>query len=196
MQITYTDNSTVDAGLIDSYTKSQIDTIAGGKVDKVTGYSLIADTSITRLANTSGNNTGDQDISGLLKLDQTTPQTLTGTFTFPNIKGNIPLYTETLTDLGTVSSGTVTLDCAVSRNWKVTIGGAVTLAFSNVPTGAFVTPLTLRITMPVAYTITYPASVKWNYGIIPTLSTTKKNKITFVTSDDGTTFDSGKVGEY
>ena len=37
----------------------------GNKVDKVTGSSLITDASITRLANTSGTNTGDQDLSSL-----------------------------------------------------------------------------------------------------------------------------------
>ena len=42
--------------------KTAIGTI-GDKVDKVTGYSLIADSDILRLANTEGTNTGDQDLS-------------------------------------------------------------------------------------------------------------------------------------
>ena len=48
------------------------------KVDKLAGSSLIEDTSIIRLANTSGSNTGDQDLSALatkanvLELDNTT----------------------------------------------------------------------------------------------------------------------------
>ena len=49
-----------------------------GKVDKVSGSSLIADTSIIRLADTSGENTGDQDLSGKLDKNTTiTPDTKT-----------------------------------------------------------------------------------------------------------------------
>jgi hypothetical protein len=42
---------------------NSVATALNNKVDKVTGSSLIQDTSITRLANTSGTNTGDQDLS-------------------------------------------------------------------------------------------------------------------------------------
>ena len=42
---------------------SATQTALNNKVDKVTGSSLIQDTSITRLADTSGTNTGDQDLS-------------------------------------------------------------------------------------------------------------------------------------
>ena len=42
---------------------NSVATALNNKVDKVTGSSLIQDTSITRLADTSGTNTGDQDLS-------------------------------------------------------------------------------------------------------------------------------------
>ena len=64
-----TDYSNIDADnivlLVDNSISISDDTQVSldGKVDKVTGSSLIADTSITRLANTSGTNTGDQDIN-------------------------------------------------------------------------------------------------------------------------------------
>jgi hypothetical protein len=38
--------------------------------------------------NLSGTNTGDQDLSGYMKLDQTTPQTTVGTFRFPKVLVN------------------------------------------------------------------------------------------------------------
>jgi len=46
------------------------------------------DTALTRLADTSGTNTGDQDISGKMNIDQTTPQTMVGGFTFPSVGVN------------------------------------------------------------------------------------------------------------
>jgi len=42
--------------------------------------SNITETDITNLSNLSGENTGDQDLSGYMKLDQTNPQTTIGTF--------------------------------------------------------------------------------------------------------------------
>jgi len=79
-----TDYSNIDADnivlLVDNSISISDDTQVSldGKVDKVTGSSLIADTSITRLANTSGTNTGDQDLSGKLDKNTTiTPSTKT-----------------------------------------------------------------------------------------------------------------------
>ena len=79
-----TDYSNIDADnivlLVDNSISISDDTQVSldGKVDKVTGSSLIADTSITRLANTSGENTGDQDLSGKLDKNTTiTPSTKT-----------------------------------------------------------------------------------------------------------------------
>jgi hypothetical protein len=45
-------------------TPSDLSAGLSGKVDKETGKSLISDSDITRLADTSGTNTGDQDLSG------------------------------------------------------------------------------------------------------------------------------------
>jgi len=79
-----TDYSNIDADnivlLVDNSISISDDTQVSldGKVDKVSGSSLIADTSITRLANTSGENTGDQDLSGKLDKNTTiTPSTKT-----------------------------------------------------------------------------------------------------------------------
>ena len=53
-------------GWVIGYTKSAIDTLLGNKVDKVAGSRLITSTESTILGNTSGTNTGDQDLSNLV----------------------------------------------------------------------------------------------------------------------------------
>ena len=79
-----TDYSNIDADnivlLVDNSISISDDTQVSldGKVDKVSGSSLIEDTSIIRLADTSGENTGDQDLSGKLDKNTTiTPDTKT-----------------------------------------------------------------------------------------------------------------------
>jgi len=79
-----TDYSNIDADnivlLVDNSISISDDTQVSldGKVDKVSGSSLIEDTSIIRLADTSGTNTGDQDLSGKLDKNTTiTPDTKT-----------------------------------------------------------------------------------------------------------------------
>ena len=52
-----------------------------GKVDKVTGKSLVLDTEITKLSAISGTNTGDQDLNGLMPISG---GTFTGTATGDN----------------------------------------------------------------------------------------------------------------
>jgi hypothetical protein len=51
-----------------------------------TQYSFYSPSFPIWASNVYGTNTGDQDLSGLLNIDQTTPQTTVGTFTFPQIK--------------------------------------------------------------------------------------------------------------
>jgi len=79
------DNTTDALKPVSTATQTALD----AKVDKVTGSSLITDASITRLANTSGTNTGDQDLSSFatntnlaLKANIASP-TFTGTATIP-----------------------------------------------------------------------------------------------------------------
>jgi len=71
---TYTDNTVIDAGQIEGYTTAEIDEMVIGKVDKVEGKALstndFTDDIENRLANTSGTNTGDQDLSGLIPISQ------------------------------------------------------------------------------------------------------------------------------
>jgi len=64
-----------------SITTEQTTTALALKVDKVTGSSLIADTSITRLVNTSGTNTGDQTVITAAQASEITANTAKVSYT-------------------------------------------------------------------------------------------------------------------
>jgi hypothetical protein len=123
-----------------TYTKTQVDTALGEKVDKVTGKSLIADTEIARLAaitgtNTgdettatiktklgiatlSGSNTGDQDLSGIL----TDIETLTGSINdFPDAE-TIITETDIINNL-TTGGTTKPLSAEMGKSLKGLIDG-------------------------------------------------------------------------
>ena len=111
--------------------------------------------------------------------------------------GNISRYTETLIDLGSINNATATLNLNNGRIFKMAVtGSTATIAFSNIPIGTVQTSVTLYISMSSAYTVAYPTSVKWNYGVIPTLSTTKVNQLIFVSYDNGVSWFADKVGEF
>src|SRR5579862_9808902 len=57
---------------------------------------------------------------------------------------------------------TTTLDLSVANVWTMfSLGQSTTIAFSNVPSGAFSSRVTLLFNLTGAYTITWPASVIW-----------------------------------
>jgi hypothetical protein len=101
---------------------------------------------------------------------------------------NIPT---TFTNLGTKSSGTLTLDLATSNVFRVQAGGNFTVAFSNIASTANTAQFwQLEIKSGGSYVITWPASIVWDGGgasnISPVLSldTTVLN---FYTRNNGTT---------
>jgi hypothetical protein len=101
---------------------------------------------------------------------------------------NIPSQ---FTDLGTKTSGTLTLDLGTANVFKVIAGGAFTVAFSNIaPTANTAQFWQLEIKGGGSYVQTWPASVIWDGGgasnISPVLSldTTVLN---FYTRNNGTT---------
>lgn len=104
--------------------------------------------------------------------------------TAPTITGG----RETQASLGT---GAITIDCATGNVFSINLTANVTsIAFSNVPTSGTAYALTLSVTIGGAYTITWPAAVKWPGGTAPTLSSTVSKVDTFVlyTFDAGTTW--------
>jgi hypothetical protein len=88
---------------------------------------------------------------------------LSGTFL---TKAAVAGYRETLVTLGT--SGTATLDFAVSNAWFINPTGAVTIVFSNFPAAGTVAPGTL-IVANSSHAITWPAGTKFPGGSAPAL---------------------------
>ena len=88
---------------------------------------------------------------------------------------------------GTISVAT-TIAASDGNIHTFTVGGNITLTLNpNCLTG-FCRTLTLVITNGGAYTITWPASVKWAGGSAPTFTASGVNIVTLITVDAGTTW--------
>jgi hypothetical protein len=84
--------------------------------------------------------------------------------------------------------GTTTCDCSVANEFLLTVSGASTLAFSNVPSASFAKRIRLLITNGSAFVLTFPASVTWIGGIKPTFKASGVDEVEMVTKDAGTTW--------
>jgi hypothetical protein len=91
---------------------------------------------------------------------------------------------------GTISSGTV--DLSTGCFFKETLTANTTYAFSNAkPMQIFQMEITGA--SDAVYTITWPSSVEWAYGISPPSPERNQKYIyTFITSDTGTSFIGGR----
>lgn len=91
-----------------------------------------------------------------------------------------------------ISSGTLTLNCALGNVFAVSLNAAITtLTISNIPTTGNAFGITLAFTMDgTARAVTWPAAVKWSGGTAPTLTSTNAKVDIFVltTWDGGTTW--------
>lgn len=98
-------------------------------------------------------------------------------------------YTEVVTALG-VGSGARALDLSLGNVFTATKNAATTWSFSNVPTVANrAVSCTLILTNGgTAGANTWPASVKWSFGIAPTFIAAGVDILTFMTVDNGTTW--------
>lgn len=101
-----------------------------------------------------------------------------------------------ITSLGPVSeksqalgaiSGTVTIDLSAGLSVSATIGGAVTLAFTGVPTGGSVV-VVLRLTNGGSATVTWPTTISWANSKAPTLTAAGTDMVVLVTDDGGATW--------
>lgn len=84
---------------------------------------------------------------------------------------------EQVQDLGSISSA-VALNPAAGNIIKATVAGAVTFTLNAAETGCRV--LTLMLTNAGAYTITWPAAVKWPGGDAPTFEATGTSLVNLV----------------
>lgn len=98
-----------------------------------------------------------------------------------------------------ISAGTLTLDCSAGNVFAVSLNANITtLTLSNVPASGTAFALTLSLTANgTAYTVTWPASVKWPGGTAPTLTSTTGKVDTFIltTWDGGTTWYAFTAGQ-
>lgn len=88
--------------------------------------------------------------------------------------------------LGTIS-GTVTIDLSAGLSVSATVGGAVTLAFSNVPTGGAVVAV-LRLTNGGSATVTWPTAIAWADSTAPELTAAGRDMVVLATDDGGTSW--------
>jgi hypothetical protein len=96
-------------------------------------------------------------------------------------------YSEKLLTNAT-ATGTVTLDLSVQDVFDLTLSGSTTLAFSNVPTTGKAVSCTVLIRQGgTAYSLTFPASVKFSNDNTPDVSAINKTHIlSFYTVNGGT----------
>jgi hypothetical protein len=78
----------------------------------------------------------------------------------------------TLSALGTLTTGTTTLDLATAQVFTATITAAntITIAFSNAPSAGQTQVVLLRLTDAGGGTIVWPANTKFSAGVAPTLT--------------------------
>jgi|688.fasta_scaffold06632_10 hypothetical protein len=93
----------------------------------------------------------------------------------------------------TISSGTLTLNCALGNVFHVSLNAAITtLTISNIPTTGSAFGITLAFTMDgTARAVTWGAAIKWaSGGTAPTLTSTNNKVDIFclTTWDGGTTW--------
>ena len=86
---------------------------------------------------------------------------------------------------GSISTAT-TIDLENGNVHTATIGGNLTLTFSNPIASGDATSFVLELTNGGAYTLTFPASVDWEGGTAPTLTAAGIDILVFYTRDGGT----------
>lgn len=101
-------------------------------------------------------------------------------------------FKETVSAIGNTGA-TQTFDLEVANVFTATLDQASTFTFSNPPTTGSGGGLSIMLTNPGAFTITWPASVDWEEGVEPTWTVSGLDILGFYTIDAGTTW-LGKQG--
>lgn len=87
------------------------------------------------------------------------------------------------------------IDVSTANAFSKTISGNTTFTVSNVPASGTLCAFTLDLTNGGAYTITWWSGVKWAGGSAPTLTASGRDRLVFMTTDGGTTWDGAVVGK-
>lgn len=85
-------------------------------------------------------------------------------------------------------SSATAIDQAEGNYFTKTIAANTTFTITNVPSGTVSSGFVLELTNGGAYTVTFPASVKWAGGAAPTLTASGVDVLVFITDDNGTTW--------
>lgn len=101
-------------------------------------------------------------------------------YTLAEISG----YTLAKTSLANVSA-TTTLDLANANFFSAEVSGSVSWVFANPPTSTVAAGFILELTNGGGYTNTWPTAVKWPNGIVPVLTSSGTDVLTFITDDGG-----------
>jgi hypothetical protein len=83
-------------------------------------------------------------------------------------------------------SGATPIDWSAGGYQTMTVGAAATLSFTNLPTTGLAQGLTLEITNGAAFTLTWPAGIKWPSASAPTLTTSGVDIVELVCRDGST----------
>lgn len=104
--------------------------------------------------------------------------------------GKLDLFTTTLKriDKGAIS-GAQSLDLSLGNCFTLTVSGALTPTFINPPAGTFLLGFILVINNGGSAAITWPASVKWPSGLVPSLTVAGRDVLVFISVDGGATWD-------
>jgi len=86
------------------------------------------------------------------------------------------------------------IDLATGIQFSKTISGATTFTIANVPATGSTTIFSLELTNGGSAVITWWASIKWAAATAPTLTTSGRDLLTFITHDGGTTWSGAVFG--
>ena len=160
----------------------QITVAANGRISAVTNVSISIPTDTSNASNITTGTLPSGRLTGAY-----TGVTSVGTLTGLSISGKISEVMNTVTAV----VGTTTLDLSTNSVYKIIMAANTTLAFSNPPASGIEQGFKLYAnTNNGSNTITWPASVKWQYGAEPTQTTTanKTDVYAFTTNDGGSTY--------
>lgn len=86
------------------------------------------------------------------------------------------------------------IDLSTGRVFSKTIGGNTTFTVANVPSAGYAVGIILDLTNGGSYTVTWWSGVKWAGGTAPTLTSSGRDMLGFVTHDGGTVWSGFKLG--
>lgn len=112
-----------------------------------------------------------------------------------HVAGNV--YSNVYYETSGVLSGTnITINCQIGSVFTLTTSGNTTFTFSNPPTSGVAYGFTLLVIAGGTHSLTWPISVKWSNGVVPTEPAPGDDKMySFFTFDGGTVWYGVLIGE-